>query len=149
MQRARTRPLPAVGAPTGAQALGVTVDFGAGVRLAVVSTHLQPPPGADPVVQARAVADFATGYADGAPLVVAGDFNTEPGDAAFTTFTSAGLVDALAPARPLPTSPADDPREQIDHVFVSPGLVATDPVAVPGIASDHLPVAVTLTLPVL
>ncbi|GIJ42419.1 endonuclease/exonuclease/phosphatase family protein [Micromonospora andamanensis] len=149
VQRARTRPLPAVGAPTGAQALGVTVDFGAGVRLAVVSTHLQPPPGADPVVQARAVADFATGYADGAPLVVAGDFNTEPGDAAFTTFTSAGLVDALAPARPLPTSPADDPREQIDHVFVSPGLVATDPVAVPGIASDHLPVAVTLTLPVL
>ncbi|MEV2239963.1 endonuclease/exonuclease/phosphatase family protein [Micromonospora sp. NPDC049891] len=146
MQRARTRPLPAVGAPTGAQALGVTVDFGAGVRLAVVSTHLQPPPGADPVVQARAVADFATGYADGTPLVVAGDFNTEPGDPAFTAFTSAGLVDALAPARPLPTSPADDPREQIDHVFVSPDLVATDPVAVPGTASDHLPVAVTLAL---
>ncbi|MCZ7420448.1 endonuclease/exonuclease/phosphatase family protein [Verrucosispora sp. WMMA2121] len=147
VQRARTRPLPAVGAPTGAQALGVTVDLGAGVRLAVVSTHLQPPPGADPVVQARAVADFATGYADGAPLVVAGDLNTEPGDPAFTAFTDAGLVDALAAARPLPTSPADDPREQIDHVLVSPDLVAADAVAVPGTASDHLPVAVTLTLP--
>ncbi|MFF5214718.1 endonuclease/exonuclease/phosphatase family protein [Micromonospora sp. NPDC000442] len=147
VQRARTRPLPAVGAPTGAQALGVTVDLSAGVRLAVVSTHLQPPPGADPVVQARAVADFATGYADGAPLVVAGDLNTEPGDPAFTAFTSAGLVDALASARPLPTSPADDPHEQIDHVFVSPDLVAADAVAVPGVASDHLPVAVTLTLP--
>ncbi|WBB47172.1 endonuclease/exonuclease/phosphatase family protein [Verrucosispora sp. WMMA2044] len=147
VQRARTRALPAVGAPTGAQALGVTVDFSAGVRLAVVSTHLQPPPGADPVVQARAVADFATGYADGAPLVVAGDLNTEPGDPAFTAFTDAGLVDALAAARPLPTSPADDPREQIDHVLVSPDLVAADAVAVPGTASDHLPVAVTLTLP--
>ncbi|MBQ1050716.1 endonuclease/exonuclease/phosphatase family protein [Micromonospora sp. C51] len=147
VQRARTRPLPAVGAPTGAQALGVTVDLSAGVRLAVVSTHLQPPPGADPVVQARAVADFATGYADGAPLVVAGDLNTEPGDPAFTAFTSAGLVDALAAARPLPTSPADDPHEQIDHVFVSPDLTAADPVAVPSTASDHLPVAVTLTLP--
>ncbi|WP_235944370.1 endonuclease/exonuclease/phosphatase family protein [Verrucosispora sioxanthis] len=109
--------------------------------------HLQPPPGADPVVQARAVADFATGYADGAPLVVAGDLNTEPGDPAFTAFTDAGLVDALAAARPLPTSPADDPREQIDHVLVSPDLVAADAVAVPGTASDHLPVAVTLTLP--
>ncbi|MEV5764606.1 endonuclease/exonuclease/phosphatase family protein [Micromonospora sp. NPDC052213] len=144
---ARTRPLPAVGAPTGAQALGVTVDLGDGVRLAVVATHLQPPPGQGPVVQARAVADFALRYAAGRPLVVAGDLNTEPGDPAFAEFTRAGLVDALAAARPLPTSPADDPRQQIDHVFVTPDLAAADPVAPPGTASDHLPVAVTLTLP--
>ncbi|MFF4879201.1 endonuclease/exonuclease/phosphatase family protein [Micromonospora sp. NPDC000668] len=143
----RTLPLPAVGAPTGAQALAVTLDLGDGVRTAVVSTHLQPPPDQGPVVQARAVADFATGYAAGWPLVVAGDLNTEPGDEAFGQFTEAGLVDALAAARPLATSPADDPREQIDHVFVSPGLTPTDPVAPRGTASDHLPVAVTLTLP--
>ncbi|MEU7585218.1 endonuclease/exonuclease/phosphatase family protein [Micromonospora sp. NPDC049230] len=143
----RTRALPAVGAPTGAQALAVTLDLGAGVRTAVVSTHLQPPPGQGPVVQARAVATFATEYAAGRPLVVAGDLNTEPGDEAFEQFTSAGLVDAFAAARPMATSPADDPREQIDHVFVSPGLTATNPVAPRGTASDHLPVAVTLTLP--
>ncbi|MEU8331012.1 endonuclease/exonuclease/phosphatase family protein [Micromonospora sp. NPDC048839] len=143
----RTLALPAVGAPTGAQALAVTLDLGDGVRTAVVSTHLQPPPGRGPVVQARAVADFATGYAAGRPLVVAGDLNTEPGDEAFGQFTAAGLVDALASARPLATSPADDPREQIDHVFVSPDLTATNPVAPRGTASDHLPVAVTLTLP--
>ncbi|MGC4814175.1 endonuclease/exonuclease/phosphatase family protein [Micromonospora sp. DT228] len=143
----RTLALPAVGAPTGAQALAVTLDLGDGVRTAVVSTHLQPPPGRGPVVQARAVADFATGYAAGRPLVVAGDLNTEPGDEAFGQFTAAGLVDALATARPLATSPADDPRQQIDHIFVSPGLTATDPVAPRGTASDHLPVAVTLTLP--
>lgn len=144
---ARTRPLPAVGAPTGAQALGVTVDLGDGVRLAVVATHLQPPPGQGPVVQARAVADFALRYAAGRPLVVAGDLNTEPGDPAFAEFTRAGLVDALAAARPLPTSPADDPRQQIDHVFVTPNLGVGDPVAPLGTASDHLPVAVTLSLP--
>ncbi|WP_238434453.1 endonuclease/exonuclease/phosphatase family protein, partial [Micromonospora tarensis] len=103
---ARSLPLPAVGAPTGAQALAVTLDLGDGVRTAVVSTHLQPPPGRGPVVQARAVADFATGYAAGRPLVVAGDLNTEPGDEAFAQFTAAGLVDALAAARPLATSPA-------------------------------------------
>ncbi|MET8120703.1 endonuclease/exonuclease/phosphatase family protein [Micromonospora sp. NPDC005189] len=143
----RTLPLPAVGAPTGAQALAVTLDLGAGVRTAVVSTHLQPPPGQGPVVQARAVADFATGYAAGRPLVVAGDLNTEPGDEAFGQFTNAGLVDALAAARPLATSPADDPRQQIDHIFVSPGLTPSDPVAPGSTASDHLPVAVTLTLP--
>ncbi|WP_406067065.1 endonuclease/exonuclease/phosphatase family protein [Micromonospora sp. NBC_01638] len=143
----RTLPLPAVGAPTGAQALAVTLDLGAGVRAAVVSTHLQPPPGRGPVVQARAVADFATRYAAGRPLVVAGDLNTEPGDEAFGQFINAGLVDALAAARPLATSPADDPREQIDHIFVSPGLTPGDPVAPRSTASDHLPVAVTLTLP--
>ncbi|MET8277517.1 endonuclease/exonuclease/phosphatase family protein [Micromonospora sp. NPDC005174] len=143
----KSLPLPAVGAPTGAQALAVTLDLGDGVRAAVVSTHLQPPPGRGPVVQARAVADFATGYAAGRPLVVAGDLNTEPDDEAFGQFTAAGLVDALAGSRPLATSPADDPREQIDHVFVSPGLTATDPVAPRGEASDHLPVAVTVALP--
>ncbi|WP_433391178.1 endonuclease/exonuclease/phosphatase family protein [Micromonospora sp. KLBMP9576] len=147
LDAARTRPLPALGAPTGAQALGVTVDLGAGVRLAVVATHLQPPPGEAPVVQARAVADFALRYAAGRPLVVAGDLNTEPGDAAFAEFTRAGLVDALAAARPLPTSPADAPSQQIDHILVTPGLAAGDPAAPPGTASDHLPVAVTLTLP--
>ncbi|MEH1169198.1 endonuclease/exonuclease/phosphatase family protein [Micromonospora sp. CPCC 205539] len=143
----RTLPLPAVGAPTGAQALAVTLNLSDGVRTAVVSTHLQPPPDQGPVVQARAVADFAIGYAAGRPLVVAGDLNTEPGDEAFEQFTRAGLVDALAAGRPLTTSPADDPRQQIDHVFVSPGLVPGSPVAPRGTASDHLPVAVTLTLP--
>ncbi|MET8371873.1 endonuclease/exonuclease/phosphatase family protein [Micromonospora profundi] len=143
----RTLRLPAVGAPTGAQALAVTVNFSDGVRCAVVSTHLQPPPGGGPVVQARAVVDFATEYADGRPLVVGGDLNTEPGDEAFDQFTGAGLVDALAAGRPLATSPADDPRQEIDHVFVSPGLTPRGPVAPPGTASDHLPVAVTLTLP--
>ncbi|MGC4867214.1 endonuclease/exonuclease/phosphatase family protein [Micromonospora sp. DT53] len=143
----RTLPLAAVGAPTGAQALAVTLDLGDGVRTAVVSTHLQPPPGGGPVVQARAVADFATRYAAGRQLVVAGDLNTEPGDEAFTEFANAGLVDALAAARPLATSPADHPRQQIDHIFVSPGLTPSDPVAPRSTASDHLPVAVTLTLP--
>ncbi|MCG5471053.1 endonuclease/exonuclease/phosphatase family protein [Micromonospora sp. LAH09] len=147
MRDPRSLPLPAVGAPTGAQALAVTLDLGDGVRTAVVSTHLQPPPGQGPVVQARAVADFATRYAAGRPLVVAGDLNTEPGDEAYAEFTDAGLADAFAAARPLATSPADDPRQQIDHIFVSPGLAPSNPVAPRSTASDHLPVAVTLTLP--
>ncbi|WP_262281466.1 endonuclease/exonuclease/phosphatase family protein [Micromonospora sp. MA102] len=142
----RTRPLAAHGAPTGAQALGVTLDLG-GRELAVVATHLQPPPGEGPVAQAGEVAAFATRYAAGRPLVLGGDLNTEPGDAAFAEFTRAGLVDALAAARPLRTSPADDPRTQIDHVFVSPGLTASGATAPRSTASDHLPVAVTIALP--
>ncbi|MFI0791268.1 endonuclease/exonuclease/phosphatase family protein [Micromonospora rubida] len=147
VESARSERLAALGAPTGAQALGVTLDLGGDARLAVVATHLQPPPGREPVAQARAVAQFALGYADGRPLVVAGDLNTEPGAPAYAEFTRAGLVDAFAAARPLFTSPADDPREQIDHVLVSPGMVAGGPVAPRSTASDHLPVAVTLALP--
>ncbi|MBQ1046756.1 MULTISPECIES: endonuclease/exonuclease/phosphatase family protein [unclassified Micromonospora] len=142
----QTRRLTGHGAPTGAQVLGVTLDLG-GRELAVVATHLQPPPGRDPVEQAREVAAFAGRYAAGRPLVLGGDLNTEPADPAFAEFTGAGLVDALGPARPLRTSPADDPRTQIDHVFVSPGLTATEVRAPRTEASDHLPVTLTVTLP--
>ncbi|MFG1954611.1 endonuclease/exonuclease/phosphatase family protein [Micromonospora sp. NPDC048830] len=93
------------------------------------------------------MADFALGYAHGRPLVVAGDLNTEPGAPAYAEFTRAGLVDALAGARPLPTSPADDPRAQIDHVLVTPGTAVSGPGAPRSTASDHLPVAVTVHLP--
>lgn len=146
VREARTVALPAVGAPTGAQALAVTLDVG-GRDLVVVSTHLQPPPDAGPVVQARVAARFATEFAAGRPLVVAGDLNTEPGEPAFEALRDAGLVDALATARPLPTSPADDPSEEIDHVLVSPGVTAVGVVAPASTASDHLPVAATLILP--
>lgn len=146
VRAARTEVLPALGAPTGAQALAVVLDAG-GRELVVISTHFQPPPGGGPVAQAEATARFATTLAAGRPLVVAGDLNTEPGEPAFEALRSAGLTDALAAARPLPTSPADEPAQQIDHVLMSPGLTATDAVAPRSTASDHLPVAVTLTLP--
>jgi endonuclease/exonuclease/phosphatase family metal-dependent hydrolase len=146
VRESRTRRLAPVGAPTGAQALAVVVDVG-GRELVVVATHLQPPPGDGPVGQAREVAGFATGFAAGRPLVVAGDLNTEPGEPAFEALRGAGLVDALAAGRPLPTSPSGVPEQEIDHVLTSPGIAAADPVAPAGTASDHLAVAVTLTLP--
>ena len=137
--------LRAVGAPTGAQALGVVLDAD-GAEVAVVSTHLQPPPDGGPVSQAREVAAFARGFAAGRPLVVGGDLNTQPGDAAFAAFIDAGLLDGFAADRPLPTSPAGAPREQIDHLLVSPEISVTEVVVPRTEASDHLPVAATLTV---
>jgi endonuclease/exonuclease/phosphatase family metal-dependent hydrolase len=116
---ARTARLSAVGAPTGAQALGVVVRS-AGRDVAFVSTHLQPPPDGGPVAQAGEVAAFARAFADGRPLVVGGDMDTQPGDPAFQALLGAGVEDGLAAARPLHTSPADAPDEQIDHLLVSP-----------------------------
>jgi endonuclease/exonuclease/phosphatase family metal-dependent hydrolase len=145
---ARTVVLPAAGAPTGAQALGAVLRLGSR-EVGVVSTHLQPPAGgAGPVEQARAVAALAGELgAGGRPVVVGGDLNTQPGDAAFRVLVDAGLTDALATARPLPTSPADAPAKEIDHVLVTPGITASAAVAPRSTASDHLAVAVTLRLP--
>jgi endonuclease/exonuclease/phosphatase family metal-dependent hydrolase len=97
------------------------------------------------VEQARIVAGFASGLrAPGRPVIVAGDFNTEPGEEAFGVLVAAGFADVLASGRPLPTSPADNPRQQIDHIFVAGGA-ARDVVAPRSTASDHLAVAATIT----
>jgi endonuclease/exonuclease/phosphatase family metal-dependent hydrolase len=146
VREARSVPLSAVGAPTGAQALGVVIDAG-GREMAVVSTHLQPPPDGGPVTQAGEVAAFAREFAGDRPLVVGGDLNTQPGDPAFRALLDgAGLVDGLAASRPLPTSPADAPDEQIDHLLVSSDIQVTDVAAPRTTASDHLPVAATLSV---
>jgi endonuclease/exonuclease/phosphatase family metal-dependent hydrolase len=141
---ARSVPLPADGAPTGAQALGVRLDAGAGRRIVVVATHLQPPPGGPPLAQARELTRFADEFRDGDPAILAGDLNVRPGSETFDLLVRAGYADALARYRPLPTSPADAPRQEIDHVLTTAGLTAVDAVAPRTTDSDHLPVAVTL-----
>ncbi|WP_412539622.1 endonuclease/exonuclease/phosphatase family protein [Longispora sp. K20-0274] len=133
--------------PTGAQALGVVLRVAGGRELAVVCTHFQPagdsPALSQAVVAARLVGQLAVG---GRPVVLAGDLNIEPGAPAFAPLTTAGLTDALAPSRPVPTFPADRPTQQIDHVLVTKGLTAIGVVTPDSRASDHRAVAVSLQL---
>jgi endonuclease/exonuclease/phosphatase family metal-dependent hydrolase len=138
--------MPSYGAPTGGQVMGAVLRHGAGT-VAVVSTHLQPPPDGPPLQQARDAARFAAGLrAPGRPVIVGGDLNTEPGDPPFEAMLAAGFTDAFAADRPVPTSSADNPRKQIDHVLVA-GAQASDVTAPRSTASDHLAVAVTITWP--
>jgi endonuclease/exonuclease/phosphatase family metal-dependent hydrolase len=141
----RSHPLPRAGAPIGAQALAVVVQVGRH-ELAVVSTHLQPPPDGGPAAQAEEVARIAKRLADeDRPVVVAGDLNVEPRDPEFATLVGvAGLLDGLADARPLATYPSDRPVEEIDHVLITQDLLVTDVAAPESTASDHRAVAVTL-----
>jgi endonuclease/exonuclease/phosphatase family metal-dependent hydrolase len=142
----RAERMPSYGAPTGGQVMGAVLRHGSGT-VAVVSTHLQPPPGHPPLEQARDVARFAAGLrAPGRPVIVGGDLNTEPGDPPFEALVAAGFADAFAGRRPVYTSTADEPTKQIDHVLVS-GAQATDVTAPRSTASDHLAVAVTVTWP--
>ena len=134
--------LPAVGAPTGAQALGVVLPV-AGQNWTVIATHLQPPPDGPPDEQARAVIAFARSFGSG-PTCVAGDLNIEPDSATMAMFNAGGLLDGFAPYRPVRTFPADQPVQQIDHVLVLGGLRVSDVHVGTTTASDHAPVAATL-----
>ncbi|MET7422844.1 endonuclease/exonuclease/phosphatase family protein [Dactylosporangium sp. NPDC005555] len=134
--------LSAVGAPTGAQALGVVVRFG-GREIAVVSTHIQPPPDAEPLVQVGEIAAFATRFGAGRPTFIAGDLNIEPGDASMRAFAGAGYADGFAAFRPVRTFPADAPVKQIDHVLVR-GLTCADVSVGTAVTSDHALVVTTL-----
>lgn len=136
-------PLPSFGAVTGAQALPARVAH-SGQEWTVISTHIQPHggPGDGSLPQAELLADLAAGYTG--PVVLGGDLNLEPGEASWDAVLAGGLTDALAPARPLPTSPADAPVAQIDHVLVSPEVTGVDVRTTGGELSDHLAVVVTL-----
>ncbi|WP_344506302.1 endonuclease/exonuclease/phosphatase family protein [Dactylosporangium maewongense] len=139
---AETVRLSAVGAPTGAQALGVVVRFG-GREIAVVSTHIQPPPDAEPLVQVGEIAAFATRFGGDRPTFIAGDLNIEPGDAAMRAFADAGYTDGFAAFRPVRTFPADKPVKQIDHVLVR-GLTCAEVSVGTAVTSDHAPIVTTL-----
>jgi endonuclease/exonuclease/phosphatase family metal-dependent hydrolase len=77
-------------------------------------------------------------------VIIGGDFNTQPGDPAFEALVAGGFQDAFAPYRPVLTSPADAPREQIDHLFLR-RAAARDVSAPRTTASDHLPITATIT----
>ncbi|GAA2901377.1 hypothetical protein GCM10010517_67190 [Streptosporangium fragile] len=132
------------GGPTGAQALEVGLNW-RGKAVTVIGTHLQPPPGwreLDQVEQLGRIVRDAT--RSGAPVVVAGDLNLEPGDRAWQVLLDSELTDPLAPVRPFSTVPGDRPAEQIDHVLVTPGFAGKDQVNPDVPYSDHRPIAVTL-----
>lgn len=137
-------PLPSFGAVTGAQALPAHVSAD-GRQWTVISTHIQPhpDPGDGSLAQAEVLADLVGEQS--APVVLGGDLNLEPGDPSWDVLLATGLTDSLAEARPLPTSPADAPDIQIDHVLVSADVTGSDAHAVPSELSDHLAVVVTLT----
>ncbi len=133
--------------PLHRRALALAVVEVSGVRVVVGSTHLDLASGPRlrhvreilPVLQA-AKADFR------APVVLAGDFNEEPGGPSWTLLTRT-FQDAYAtvPAGQELTFSAANPRERIDAVFVDPELtvlgcgVPDDPDGDFVLATDHRP----------
>lgn len=88
---------------------------------------------------------------DGAPTIIAGDFNATQDHAAFRKVLDAGLRDAARIAGPsrTPSWPATAPAPlgaQIDHVLATPDFSARDARFLDIGNTDHRALAVTLTL---
>lgn len=93
------------------------------------------------------VDDQAQSAPAGAPVVIAGDFNSDPPDrsAMFAPLDAAGFVDALGPAGGRRTSNRKD--HPIDWIFVRSLEASNGSVTRVERASDHHPLRATLALP--
>lgn len=126
--------------------LAAILDVAEGQQLGIVGTHLShvEDQGTTRLPQARAVAATVARLRErGVPTVVMGDLNAEPDSAEIQTFGSF--------VRPTlrhgnPTFPSWDPQVQIDHILVSADLRVIEASVGDSQASDHLPVAVTVTI---
>ncbi|MEN9362509.1 MAG: hypothetical protein RL095_4044 [Verrucomicrobiota bacterium] len=91
--------------------------------------------------QVEALLSYAATLPGGEPAILMGDFNAAPTSPEIRLILEAGWIDATAglPA----TSPADQPRERIDYIFIRPGnftcQVLEAKVIEEKTASDHRP----------
>ena len=107
----------------------------------MVSVHLDHQQDARRLKQAQVVTGvLARGNG---PVILAGDFNDVPGSPVLESFAGEWL--AVAKEGPAFTSPAANPKAEIDHVLVR-GLKVVSPVVVlaEAIASDHRPLVTVL-----
>ncbi|MEO8292227.1 MAG: endonuclease/exonuclease/phosphatase family protein [Actinomycetota bacterium] len=141
-------PLPYAGGPQHRSFVRLTLDAGGGRTLTVIGTHLQQRAGSDvgSIQAGRLVSGSHAGHA----TVIAGDLNAQPGDAALTVLTDAGLVSAQDAAGDPGATTARDPTtpgDRVDWIFVSPELRVEAFEVVASDASDHLPLVAVVHLP--
>ncbi len=120
------------------------IDLGNGQTMNVIDTHLQHRE-QDTPTRLKEIAVLLDAWGDAERTVIAGDMNDFPDSEEFAAFVSAGLVSAQDETGrgDLPTSWQDGTR--IDYIFATPDLVLLDFARPFSKASDHLPLAVTVT----
>ncbi len=128
----------------------VTLDTPRG-PLVVINTHLDPS-GDDhyrrqEVRTVLAVAGAAR--AGGTPVLVGGDFNSEPGSAVQAQARAGGLRDAWGECGQGggQTYPADSPVKRIDYLYLTGGATCAEARVLTTDASDHRPLLVRVRLP--
>ena len=137
--------LPRGGAPMRRGVLWVEVDLGRGERLRVIATHFHHVEGQGYIREPQAAAIVRV-WNRRERTVVMGDLNATPEAREIAMLKDAGLRDAftLAGQGSGLTYPSEAPGRRIDYIWVSPDLKARDFRVLPGQASDHLGIAVTV-----
>jgi endonuclease/exonuclease/phosphatase family metal-dependent hydrolase len=117
----------------------------AGTRVHVIGTHLAHRP-RDRGARLRQIAALLEAWGGRAPAVIAGDLNAEPGSPELERFIREGLRSAqeVAGEGDLPTFPSTG--ELIDHILATPDLSLSGFARPFSRASDHLPLAVTVSV---
>ena len=123
------------------------IDVGGSSPLRIITTHLHAgeEEGEYRIPQAEALIDFWGGASD---TVLLGDFNGRPGDSEIMLLGDAGFKDAFIESGAEGngyTSRSDDPHQRIDYIWISPDLQASDFSIPQSQASDHFPIAVTIS----
>jgi endonuclease/exonuclease/phosphatase family metal-dependent hydrolase len=145
--RADAVPLPYGAGPQHRSYLRAELDAGGGRVVTFIDTHLQSSSGSSTRrEQISAVLDAWRG----APLtVIAGDMNAQPGEADIEAFARSGLVSAQDATGHGGESTARDPRypgDRVDWIFGTRDLGFGQFAVVHRGASDHLALAVSVTL---
>lgn len=120
------------------------IDVGGGRSVNVIGTHLQHRE-QDTPTRLRQIEVLLEAWGGRDRTVIAGDMNDFPGSEEVARFLSEGFVSAQDEAGEgdLPTSWQDGTR--IDYVFAAPDLALSGFTRPYSRASDHLPLAVTVT----
>lgn len=131
--------------PRGGLLVEIGTDDGS---LYALNTHLDPSSSdwfrMQEVAAVRELADSL--LATGAPVVIGGDFNSEPGSSVVDWMTTAGWRDAWALCGEGAglTYPAAAPIKRIDYLFISPDLNCESARVIETTTSDHRPVLFVL-----
>lgn len=116
-----------------------------GIHINVYNTHL----GLDVqgrLAQAREIIDLAASAPAG-PALLLGDFNAEPDSAEVGVLLNSGLfANSFQGVDDAFTFPVRNPSATIDYILISPGIRIEGPRVIRTEASDHLPIAVDITL---
>jgi endonuclease/exonuclease/phosphatase family metal-dependent hydrolase len=124
----------------------VIVDAGAVTPVTVIGTHLDH---VSQQVRIPQVERLIEVWGKVPRTIIAGDMNALPGTTEISTFEAAGLISAqdITGHSDLFTFDSVNPSRRIDWIFGTPDLSFSDFVISQTTASDHLPLAVTVTLP--
>ncbi len=137
--------LPREGTLIGRGYLWARIDIGHEQPLLLIATHLHHVEGESRPRQAqvRAILEFWQGQRFS---VVLGDLNARPGAPEIDLLAGSGLVDSWSEAGSGPgyTYSASDPHERIDWIWHTPDSAAQQARVISSLASDHLPLLVSL-----